>query len=87
MLLIVRFTNEKTLYQRLTATLLRVNFTIGIVAIVTFRGRCRISAISKTKLLVTIVNGFHLLTILSQVQELHPRCGTDPRFASEFSEI
>ena len=36
---------------------------------------------------MTIVNGFHLLTILSQVQELHLRCGTDPRSASEFSEI
>ena len=34
-----------------------------LVAIVTFRGRYRISAISNTKLLVTIVNGFHMLTI------------------------
>ena len=34
-----------------------------LLAIVTFRGRYRIPAISKTKLLVTIVNGFHLLTI------------------------
>ena len=34
-----------------------------IVAIVTFRGTYRIPAISKTKLLVTIVNGFYLLTI------------------------
>ena len=34
-----------------------------LVAIVTFGGRCRIPVISKTKLLVTIINGFHLLTI------------------------
>ena len=34
-----------------------------VLAIVTFRDRYRIPAISKTKLLVKIVNGFHLLTI------------------------
>ena len=34
-----------------------------LLAIVTFRGRHRIPAISKTKLLVTIVNGFYQLTI------------------------
>ena len=34
-----------------------------LVALVTFRGRYRIPAISKTKLLMTIVKGFHLLTI------------------------
>ena len=34
-----------------------------LFAIVTFRGRYRILAISKTKLFVTIVNGFHLFTI------------------------
>ena len=56
------------------------------MAIFTFRGRCRVPAISKTKLLVTIVNGFHKLTITTS-QELHPKCGMDPRSASEFSEI
>ena len=34
-----------------------------LLAIVTFRGRYRILAMSKTKLLVTIVSGFHLLAI------------------------
>ena len=34
-----------------------------LLAIVTFRGKYRILAISKTKLLVAIVNGFHLFTI------------------------
>ena len=33
------------------------------VAIVAFRGRCRIPAISKSKLHVTIVNDFNLLAI------------------------
>ena len=39
-----------------------------LVAVVTFRGRYRISAISKTKLHVTIVNGFYLLTITAGVR-------------------
>ena len=52
-----------------------------LVAIVTFRGRCRIAAISKTKLLVAIVNGFYLLK--AKAQELHTRCGMDRRFAAE----
>ena len=39
-----------------------------LVAIVTFRGRCRISAISKTKLLVTIVNSFQLLTVAAETR-------------------
>ena len=55
-----------------------------LLTIVTFRGRYRILAISKTKLLVTIVNGFHLLTITA---EINPRCGMDPRSALDFSEI
>ena len=49
-----------------------------LVAIVTFRGRCRIPEITKTKFLVTIVNGFHFIT-LPKTKWSHPRCGTDPR--------
>ena len=38
-------------------------------------GRCRIPAISKTKLLVTAVNGFHLLIIAAGRR--HPRSTSD----------
>ena len=34
-----------------------------LVAIVNFSYRCMIPVISKTKFLVTIVNGFHSLTV------------------------
>ena len=51
-------------------------FTKILVAIVTFRGRFRIPAISKTQFLVTIVNGFHLLTITASARvtsQMQPR--------------
>ena len=47
-----------------------------LLAIVTFRGRCRIPTISKTKILVTTVNG------IAAGQKLHPRCTMDLRSAS-----
>ena len=54
---------------------------------VTFRGRYRIPAISKTKILVTIVNGFHLLIITGRRKRyiLDVEWILDP--PSEFSEI
>ena len=36
-----------------------------VVVIVTIRGRYRIPAISKTKILVKIANSFHMLTIVA----------------------
>ena len=34
-----------------------------VLVTITIRGRYRLPAISKTKILVTIVNSFHMLTI------------------------
>ena len=56
-----------------------------LVTTITFRGTCRIPALSKTKLLVKILR-FSLLNYCRK-RILHPRCGMDPRSAFEFSKI